>query len=87
MGAAVDPYASYFLRGSLGFTESIAAHVLELFPSLGDVRILRQWAGLCDMTPIVPLWDVHQSKDLPLMSDEGRMDLRPSLSRESVWLS
>ena len=51
MGAAVDPYASYSMRGSLGFTEGIAGHLLELFPSLGHVRILRQWAGLCDMTP------------------------------------
>ena len=51
MGAAVDPYASYSMRGSLSFTEGIAGHMLELFPSLGHVRILRQWAGLCDMTP------------------------------------
>ena len=51
MGAAVDPFASYSMRGSLGFTEGIAGHMLELFPSLGNVRILRQWAGLCDMTP------------------------------------
>lgn len=51
MGAAVDPFASYSMRGSLDFTESIAGHMLELFPSLGHVRLLRQWAGLCDMTP------------------------------------
>ncbi len=51
MGAAVDPFASYSMRGSLGFTEGIAGHMLELFPSLAHVRILRQWAGLCDMTP------------------------------------
>ena len=51
MGAAVDPYASYSQRGSLAFTEGIAGHVLELLPSIGNVRILRQWAGLCDMTP------------------------------------
>jgi sarcosine oxidase, subunit beta len=50
-GAAVDPYPSYSTRGSLEFTESVAAHVLELMPSLAQVRILRQWAGLCDMTP------------------------------------
>jgi sarcosine oxidase subunit beta len=25
--------------------------MLELFPSLRHVRVLRQWAGLCDMTP------------------------------------
>jgi sarcosine oxidase subunit beta len=51
MGAAVDPFASYSMRGSLAFTESLAGHMLELFPSLRHVRILRQWAGLCDMTP------------------------------------
>jgi sarcosine oxidase subunit beta len=51
MGAAVDPYASYSMDGSLGFVESVAGHMLELFPSLHHVRVLRQWAGLCDMTP------------------------------------
>ena len=51
MGAAVDPFASYSTRGSLGFLEEIAGHMLELFPALSHVRILRQWAGLCDMTP------------------------------------
>ena len=51
MGASVDPFASYSVKGSLGFTEGLAGHILELFPSLGHARILRQWAGLCDMTP------------------------------------
>ena len=51
MGAAVDPFASYSTRGSLGFVEGIAGHMLELFPSLSHVRVMRQWAGLCDMTP------------------------------------
>ncbi|MGB1252953.1 MAG: FAD-dependent oxidoreductase [Candidatus Promineifilaceae bacterium] len=51
MGASVDPYASYSMDGSLGFTEGLAGHILELFPQLSNVRILRQWAGLCDMTP------------------------------------
>lgn len=51
MGAAVDPFASYSMKGSLNFTEGLAGHILELFPALSHVRILRQWAGLCDMTP------------------------------------
>ncbi|MBA3417239.1 MAG: FAD-dependent oxidoreductase [Geodermatophilaceae bacterium] len=50
-GAAVDPYPSYSMRGSLQFTESVAGHVLELMPALAQLRLLRQWAGLCDMTP------------------------------------
>ncbi len=50
-GASVDPFASYATRGSLGFAEGLAHHVLELMPGLGQMRLLRQWAGLCDMTP------------------------------------
>ncbi|MPZ63164.1 MAG: FAD-dependent oxidoreductase [Propionibacteriales bacterium] len=50
-GASVDPFASYSTRGSLEFVEGLATHVLELMPSLDRLRLLRQWAGLCDMTP------------------------------------
>jgi sarcosine oxidase, subunit beta len=50
-GASVDPYPSYSMGGSLSFTEELAGHVLALAPSLARLRVLRQWAGLCDMTP------------------------------------
>ncbi len=50
-GASVDPFTSYSMRGSLEFVEGLATHVLELMPSLSKMRLLRQWAGLCDMTP------------------------------------
>lgn len=50
-GAATDPYDSYSTRGSLDFIEALAGHVLELMPGLDKMRLLRQWAGLCDMTP------------------------------------
>jgi sarcosine oxidase, subunit beta len=50
-GASVDPFTSYSMRGSLEFIEGLAGHVLELMPALSRVRVLRQWAGLCDMTP------------------------------------
>src|SRR5262249_40836551 len=33
------------------FLENAAAHTLELFPCLGRVKVLRQWAGICDMPP------------------------------------
>ena len=32
-------------------TEELAGHVLELMPGVSRMRLLRQWAGLCDMTP------------------------------------
>jgi sarcosine oxidase subunit beta len=50
-GASVDPFPSYATRGSLEFAEELATHVLQLMPSLSKLRLLRQWAGLCDMTP------------------------------------
>ena len=50
-GASVDPFASYSTRGSLDFIEGLASHILELMPSIGKMRLLRQWGGLCDMTP------------------------------------
>ena len=50
-GAEVEDYSSYSLRSTLQFAESAATHMLELFPFLANVRMLRQWAGLCDMTP------------------------------------
>ncbi len=50
-GASVDPFNTYNIRGSLEFTEELAGHVLELMPGISRMRLLRQWSGLCDMTP------------------------------------
>jgi sarcosine oxidase, subunit beta len=51
LGEEINPYTSYSNRSTLRFLENVAAHTLELFPCLHNVRILRQWAGICDMTP------------------------------------
>jgi sarcosine oxidase subunit beta len=51
IGGGVDPYPSYSQRSSLQPMEELAAHTLEMFPCLKNVNVLRQWAGLCDMTP------------------------------------
>jgi len=51
IGQEIDPYTSYSFRSTLPFLEGAAAHVLDLFPALSEVRFLRQWAGICDMTP------------------------------------
>src|SRR6267143_1438157 len=51
MGASLDPYELHSTRSTLDFAEALAAHMLELFPLLSDVKINRQWAGMADMTP------------------------------------
>jgi sarcosine oxidase subunit beta len=51
IGSEIEPYASYSQRSTLDFLEVTARHALELFPCLREVRVLRAWAGLCDVTP------------------------------------
>jgi sarcosine oxidase, subunit beta len=51
IGAEIDPYASYNHQSTLPFLENAALHILELFPALAEVQVLRQWTGICDMTP------------------------------------
>jgi sarcosine oxidase subunit beta len=50
-GASLDPYELINQRSTLDFAEGLCGHMLDLFPCLGDVKVLRQWAGLSDMTP------------------------------------
>ena len=51
MGGSTDPYGLYSTRSTLDFKEGLMAHMLELFPFLAEVKLLRQWAGMADMTP------------------------------------
>ena len=51
MGGSTDPYPLYSTRPSLEFKEGLFAHILELFPFLEAVKVLRQWAGIIDVSP------------------------------------
>ena len=51
IGGPVDPYPTYSMRSTLDMLEELGFFVLELLPCLRDVKVLRQWTGLCDMTP------------------------------------
>ncbi len=51
MGGSTDPYPLYATRSSLEFKEGLMGPMLELFPYLAEVKVLRQWAGMADMTP------------------------------------
>lgn len=51
IGGGVDPYSSYSQRSTLAKLEELAKHAVELFPCLREVNVLRQWSGLCDMSP------------------------------------
>ncbi len=51
IGGGVDPYPTYSQRSTLHTLEELAKHTVEMFPSLRNAKVMRQWAGLCDMTP------------------------------------
>ena len=51
IGGGVDPYPTYSQRSTLATIEELAKHTVEMFPCLRNAKVLRQWAGLCDMTP------------------------------------
>ncbi len=64
IGGGVDPYPSYSQRSTLLPMEELAAHTLEMFPCLKNVKVLRQWAGLCDMSPdYAPIMGVVEGID------------------------
>jgi sarcosine oxidase, subunit beta len=51
MGSSLDPYEVHSSRSTLDFIEGLTAHMLDMFPFLGNVKIVRQWGGMADMTP------------------------------------
>ncbi|MBN33532.1 MAG: sarcosine oxidase subunit beta [Rhodospirillaceae bacterium] len=51
MGGSTDPYGVYQTRSTLDFKEGLMMHMMELLPYIGEVKLLRQWAGMTDMTP------------------------------------
>jgi len=51
IGAEIEPYTTYKGTSTFPFLEYSARHALELFPQLEQAKILRQWTGLCDLSP------------------------------------
>ncbi|AUT63081.1 FAD-dependent oxidoreductase [Paraburkholderia terrae] len=51
MGASLDPYELHSTRSTLDFVEGLTSHMLEMFPFLSQAKVMRQWAGMADMTP------------------------------------
>ena len=50
-GAEVLPYNTYSCRSGFDFIAECAARALMFLPLMGKARLMRQWTGLCDMTP------------------------------------
>jgi len=51
MGAEFDSQPSFSMASSFEFLQSVAAKVTHILPFLRDLRVLRQWTGICDISP------------------------------------
>jgi sarcosine oxidase subunit beta len=50
-GGGADIYTSYAQRGGLPMFHQNVSALLELFPAFRQLRLMRQWAGIVDITP------------------------------------
>ncbi|HUL85501.1 MAG TPA: FAD-dependent oxidoreductase [Actinomycetota bacterium] len=51
VGAEILPYTTYSTRSTFGFLSEAAKRSIQILPFMANARAMRQWAGLCDMTP------------------------------------
>jgi len=51
IGAEIDRQPSYSYRSGYDFLRNCAFRAVTLLPFMRDLRILRQWTGVCDMSP------------------------------------
>ena len=49
IGGALDHFPSYAQRGSFDVMQQVVAATCEMLPTLGRLRLLRQWAGIVDV--------------------------------------
>lgn len=51
IGAGIDGYNSYSQSGGYSVIEGAVAAIIELFPRLSRLRLMRQWGGIVDVAP------------------------------------
>lgn len=51
MGGVLDLYPSYGQRGNFPTIEKVVAGAVEMFPRFAQLRLMRHWAGIVDISP------------------------------------
>jgi sarcosine oxidase subunit beta len=51
VGAEILPYNTYSTRSTYEFLAEAAKRSIQILPFMAKARAMRQWAGLCDMSP------------------------------------
>lgn len=72
VGGETLPYTTYSTRSTFDFAAETAKRTIQLLPFMAKARLMRQWTGLCDMTPdSSPLLGESEVGNFFLMSGMG----------------
>ena len=79
VGAEILPYTTYSTRSTFGFLAEAAKRTIQIFPIVARARAMRQWAGLCDMTPdSSPILGASEVENFVLMAGMGTWGFKGS---------
>ena len=78
-GAEILPYNTYSTRSTYDFLAEAAKRSIQILPFMAKAKALRQWAGLCDMTPdSSPILGASEVPDFYLMAGMGTWGFKGS---------
>jgi sarcosine oxidase subunit beta len=79
IGAEILPYNTYSTRSTFDFLAEVSRRSIMFLPFLANARVMRQWAGVCDMTPdSSPMLGATDVKDFHLMAGMGTWGFKGS---------
>ncbi len=72
VGAEILPYNTYSTRSTFDFLAEAARRSIQILPFMAKARAMRQWVGLCDMTPdSSPILGESEVRGFHLMAGMG----------------
>jgi len=78
-GAEILPYNTYSTRSTFDFLSEAAKRCIQVLPFMARAKAMRQWTGLCDMTPdSSPILGMSEVEGLYLMAGMGTWGFKGS---------
>ncbi|MEA2555576.1 MAG: sarcosine oxidase, subunit beta, partial [Actinomycetota bacterium] len=79
VGAEILPYNTYSTRSTFDFLAEAARRCIMFLPFVANARAMRQWTGVCDMTPdSSPMLGATEVKNFHLMAGMGTWGFKGS---------
>jgi sarcosine oxidase subunit beta len=78
-GAEILPYNTYSTRSTFEFLAEASKRSIQILPFMAKANAMRQWAGLCDMTPdSSPILGESEVRNFHLMTGMGTWGFKGS---------